>query len=391
MLGASLTYSENLFLSGTYKAIKDHIARPAMEKAKICLSTTVSAIDTTSFSRDAPRVWVSEESAPTQKMAFDAVVLTAPLGSLKRNEPLISPSMPTRIQHAIENISYGRLEKAFVTFATAWWDESKTSSEAPGAEPSPHSNFTQFLQPEYAKLNPHGHNINCLALSNLPGGVVQPTLLFYVHGPLATEMTAMLASDDPTSGRYQGLLNDFLLPYYSLLPNYAAHADECKPLQLLATEWQRDRFAGYGSYTNFQIPGTPKENCHTVGEKLKPWSNGADNVIPKLGTTAPIGDGASLEKAKDFPHLDEDIKILREGLPHQGLWLAGEHTAPFVALGTVTGAFWSGEAVANRVVDWFTGKDKKGRPDIADDGEANTTSTVQVGKGGIEGITHMEP
>ena len=28
-----------------------------------------------------------------------------------------------------------------------------------------------------------------------------------------------------------------------------------------------------------------------------------------------------------------------------GLWFAGEHVAPFVALGTTTGAWWSGEAV----------------------------------------------
>lgn len=30
--------------------------------------------------------------------------------------------------------------------------------------------------------------------------------------------------------------------------------------------------------------------------------------------------------------------------------MAGEHTAPFVALGTVTGAYWSGEGVARRIV-----------------------------------------
>ncbi len=47
--------------------------------------------------------------------------------------------------------------------------------------------------------------------------------------------------------------------------------------------------------------------------------------------------------------LDKDIEALREGCPERGLWFAGEHTAPFVALGTTTGAYWSGEAVAERV------------------------------------------
>jgi len=41
--------------------------------------------------------------------------------------------------------------------------------------------------------------------------------------------------------------------------------------------------------------------------------------------------------------------VLRKGLPERGVWMAGEHCAPFVALGTVTGAYWSGEGVAKRV------------------------------------------
>ena len=44
---------------------------------------------------------------------------------------------------------------------------------------------------------------------------------------------------------------------------------------------------------------------------------------------------------------------MREGCPEQGVWFAGEHTAPFVALGTVTGAYWSGQAVAVRVADAY--------------------------------------
>ena len=51
--------------------------------------------------------------------------------------------------------------------------------------------------------------------------------------------------------------------------------------------------------------------------------------------------------------LDRDIEALREGCPERGIWFAGEHTAPFVALGTVTGAYWSGEGVAKRVVEMY--------------------------------------
>jgi hypothetical protein len=44
---------------------------------------------------------------------------------------------------------------------------------------------------------------------------------------------------------------------------------------------------------------------------------------------------------------------MREGLPGRGVWFAGEHTAPFVALGTVTGAYWSGEAVGRRIAETY--------------------------------------
>ena len=51
--------------------------------------------------------------------------------------------------------------------------------------------------------------------------------------------------------------------------------------------------------------------------------------------------------------LDKDIEALREGMPEQGIWFAGEHTAPFVALGTVTGAWWSGEGVGKRIAGLY--------------------------------------
>ena len=65
-----------------------------------------------------------------------------------------------------------------------------------------------------------------------------------------------------------------------------------------------DELAGYGSYSNFQV---------------------------------------GLERG------DQDIEVMRKGIPERGVWLAGEHTAPFVALGTVTGAWWAGEGVGRRI------------------------------------------
>jgi hypothetical protein len=77
----------------------------------------------------------------------------------------------------------------------------------------------------------------------------------------------------------------------------------------MATRWQKDTYAGNGSYCNFQV---------------------------------------GLTRA------DEDIEVLRSGAgvgSERGLWFAGEHTAPFEALGTTTGAYLSGERAAVQVCE----------------------------------------
>lgn len=103
-------------------------------------------------------------------------------------------------------------------------------------------------------------------------------------------------------------LLDYFKPYYSRLPNYSPENEKCQPINVFATDWLHDDLAGNGSYSNFQVGLTD-------------------------------GDG--------------DVKAMREGVPDKGLWFAGEHTAAFAALGTSTGAYWSGEAVGRRIAQKF--------------------------------------
>lgn len=127
---------------------------------------------------------------------------------------------------------------------------------------------------------------------------------------------------------------NFFKPYFSLLPNYDPNSQDCKPVCCLPTNWVLDEFAGNGSYTTFRT---------------------------------------GLEEG------DKDIEIMRAGLPERSLWFAGEHTAPFVALGTVTGAYWSGEAVGKSIGEAYQMTDRS-------NGSAgiNVDSILETGNGAEE-------
>lgn len=163
---------------------------------------------------------------------------------------------------------------------------SSDSSDSP-LNPSHYPGFTHWARPEYAPdTNPHQWNQEAVNLAALPGETAHPTLLFYIYGPTSIHIAKLLASHP--SSEHHALLTTFFHPYFSRLPNYNPTDPSHQPKSILATAWANDELAGYGSYSNFQI---------------------------------------GLERG------DEDIEVMRRGLPERGLWLAGEHTSPFVALG----------------------------------------------------------
>ncbi|PLB52788.1 flavin-containing amine oxidase [Aspergillus steynii IBT 23096] len=308
----------NYFVASTYNAILQHVSKAAIEKADIRFNQPIVKID--SKVRDDAKTpgEIALTTAAGETFQFDEVVVTCPLGWLKRNQAAFTPELPARLTQAINNTSYGRLEKVYVTFPEAFWHKhtedhsSNTSSTTtkPNGTPSSLNNthepptFIQFLDPTYTN---HPDNIiwnqECVSLASLPTHCAQPTLLFYTYGPCATHIVSALKDIPPSSPAYNTYLDTFLRPFYSRLPGFDPVS--CKPLAFLATQWQNDPYAGHGSYCNFQ---------------------------------------SGLE------HGDRDIEVLRAGVGmDRGVWFAGEHTAPFVALGTTTGAYWSGERAAAKV------------------------------------------
>lgn len=355
---------ENLFVASTYKAILDRVAKTALAHADIHFSTKVWSIesDRPSMSDDTesdvsnPRILLRTSNHLHPTLEFDEVVLTTPLGWLKHHHPTaFKPPLPSRLCRAIKNISYGHLEKVYITFPTAFWDTRSPPSTAPssdgvpGPQPSTipvraptapngsssdntkspedhassHPPFTHFLSPTYAHhTNPQQWNQELITLSSLPHHCAHPTLLFYIYGPCSAHIASLSSTEQ---------IRNFFQPYYSRLPNYRDDSDACRPVDILATNWSNDELAGWGSYSNFLIPLSS-----SLEAKATP-------------------DGDDPANADEEIELDEDILALRAGMPERGVWLAGEHTAPFVALGTVTGAWWSGEGVGRRIVGMYGG------------------------------------
>ena len=311
---------ENLFVVDTHKAIIDRIAKPVWEHASLKLGSKVTQIENISLSNEDPRIRVSvQETDHDSTFEFDEVVVAVPLGCLKRKSVAFSPPLPSSICTAIENASISSLEKVFITFPKPFWDsESKfgdtvngtgdnNEKETDGCFPG----FADFLSPSYAPPNHEWFALEVNPMSNpeIFGDYARPTLLYTLFGDSGHELTSAINSLSPSDERYFRLVNDFVKPYYSRLPNYDETNPECTPIAVLGTNWQNDILAGNGSYTNFKT------------------SEPGRKVV-----------------------LDEEVRAMRRGLPERGIWLAGEHVAPFIGLGTSTGAFWSGESVAMRIL-----------------------------------------
>ncbi|PVH74171.1 FAD/NAD(P)-binding domain-containing protein [Cadophora sp. DSE1049] len=287
---------ENLFCAGTYQKILETIAKPALKNAKLNLSTKVTSVESCSGK-------VSVYTENRNSLEFDEVVITCPLGWLQKNKKVFHPELPDRFSQAIDAIGYGSLEKVYVTFPRAFW---LGSDEHP--DEVPHTGFTQWIAPSYTKAtNPQRWNQEVVDLATLPGDCAHPTLLFYLYGDQSVSFASKLSTMQSQKERDE-YLTSFFKPYYSLLPHFDEDSHDCTPIQCLATTWVSDDLAGNGSYTTLRT---------------------------------------GVQEA------DKDIKIMREGLPGRSVWFAGEHTAPFVALGTVTGAYWSGEVVANRIASSY--------------------------------------
>ena len=109
---------ENLFCAGTYQKVLDLVSKPVLERARVVFEKKVVNIRSAETNERNPVVTV--EFADGNIELFDEVVVTAPLGWLKRNQNAFEPALPKRISEAINGLGYGNLDKGR-SFIPALW------------------------------------------------------------------------------------------------------------------------------------------------------------------------------------------------------------------------------------------------------------------------------
>lgn len=292
-----------MFVASTYTKIICHVAATALKSATLRFDAEVVNIEQIDAESETHNGVIVETVRGTREV-FDEVIVTTPLGWLKRNKGAFLPRLPPRLSSAIDSIGYGCLEKVFITFPAAFWNI-PGGSHCQG-KPTQFPIETLFLEPRYAdNTNPERWIQEMLSLASLPPPYSHPTVMFYVYGACGAHVKRFVLDLIKDSEEYYKALEAFFRPYYSNLPNYDASSANCAPRGFLMSDWQSDRFAGNGSYPDYQVG---------------------------------LEDG------------DRDVEVLRKGMGmERGVWFAGDHTAPFVGLGTVAGAYWSGEWVAGEI------------------------------------------
>ena len=99
---------ENPFCAETYYKILHRIAEPARTANVIRYKHAVTSV-ACAGSEASPQI--SVETSDGQRHTFDEVVVTTPLGWLKRHTDAFEPALPARLQKAIDSVGYGNLDK----------------------------------------------------------------------------------------------------------------------------------------------------------------------------------------------------------------------------------------------------------------------------------------
>lgn len=99
---------ENLFCAGTYAKVLELVAKPVLAAADVRFEHVVTSIRSEEVDGN-PRIKIKTANGVAE--SFDEVVVTTPLGWLKRNQNVFEPALPERLAQGIDSLGYGNLDK----------------------------------------------------------------------------------------------------------------------------------------------------------------------------------------------------------------------------------------------------------------------------------------
>ncbi|PQE11406.1 Flavin amine oxidase protein [Rutstroemia sp. NJR-2017a BVV2] len=217
----------NLYMKGGYDKIVNWAARPLLKDPEtIRLGEVVKNI--TWGHEDDSVIVESTNNNKTSTFNADAIVVTVPLGVLRRNMINFSPALPSDIQEGIRRFSYGALGKVFVEFSEVFW-------------PKDNDQFIYYPSPlpldatvdESSILSYATVTSNCWIMSGTKELCIQ------IAEPLTQRVEAMTSTSE---------IYTFFEPLFKLLRT-EPYKDLPDLLNLETTHWTQDPLAGFGSYS----------------------------------------------------------------------------------------------------------------------------------------------
>lgn len=193
----------NCFLTNSYQPIVDGLAK----QCDILLNTRVTAIHSQK----------NTIQVITENTIFNAdiVLITVPLGVLKKNAIQFSPALSVEKQHAIDNLAMGLFNITALKFPHAFWpNESQILF------------FTQF----------NNHSIS--TFFNLHHFIKEPIIIGYSGGECAKKIETL--SDTELVKQTMDNFNDF---FGKNIP---------EPESFITTRWSQNPFS-YGSYSYIPV------------------------------------------------------------------------------------------------------------------------------------------
>lgn len=160
-------------------------------------------------------------TASTGSFSAQKAVVTLPVGVLKSGSPAFSPELPGDKQASIAALGFGVLNKFYLKFPRAFWDEDAHVLSYAAEE---RGQFTQWL--------------------NLQAQIGEPVLLAFNAGGFGRELESL--TDEQLKDQAMDTLRTI---YGSSIPEPEAH---------FATRWASDPFA-LGSYSSMAVGSSPDD------------------------------------------------------------------------------------------------------------------------------------